>query len=116
MGRVGRLPARVGDVLITAVAMAIDLVAVHIADEPLSRPVDGWAYLLGAILALPLLVRRRWPLGALLATAILLLGYYSSGYPGMSPAIPLAFVLYFAADAGYRWWALGVLAFFSTTG
>jgi signal transduction histidine kinase len=103
-------------VALTLTAMAIDVFAVRIADEPDSRPVTWVAYLLGASLALPLLGYRRWPLGALLATAVLLLGYYVSGFPGFSPAIPLAIVLYLAASAGYRWWSIGVLSFFSVAG
>jgi signal transduction histidine kinase len=103
-------------VALTLTAMAIDVFAVRIADEPDSRPVTWVAYLIGASMALPLLGYRRWPLGALLATAVLLLGYYISGFPGMSPAIPLAIVLYLAASAGYRWWSIGVLSFFSFTG
>ncbi|HEV8559780.1 MAG TPA: sensor histidine kinase [Actinophytocola sp.] len=103
-------------VALTLAAMAIDVLAVRFADEPDSRPVTWVAYLIGASMALPLLAYRRWPLGALLATAVLLLGYYTSGFPGMSPAIPLAIVLYLAASAGYRWWSIGVLSFFSFTG
>jgi signal transduction histidine kinase len=78
--------------------------------------VDAGAYLLASLIALPILARRRWPLGTLLASASLLFVYYASGYPGFSPSFALTVQVYFASLAG-RWrWAAGVTAFYISAG
>lgn len=69
-------------------------------------------YAVGLTLALPVLGRRRWPLGVLITSGILLFTYYTVGNPEMSPSPVLAVPLYGAALAGRRWWAIGVSAFF----
>jgi signal transduction histidine kinase len=67
-------------------------------------------------MAVPVLFRRRWPLGVLIACAVLLFGYYTAGFPGISPAGPLAVPLYTAAVAGRLRWALGVVVFYVSGG
>jgi hypothetical protein len=101
--------------LAVVVAIVTDF-AIAVAAEPGSRPVDAFAYVLGAAMAGPVLGRRRWPLGALLATAVTLLVYYSVGHPGFSPAIPLAVALYSATAAGRLRWSLSVSGAFVLTG
>lgn len=101
--------------LAVAVAIVVD-VTIAVATEPGSRPPDALAYALGAAMGAPVLGRRRWPLGALAATAVLLLAYYSLNYPGLPPAIPLAVVLYSAAAAGRLRWTLAVAGFFVLAG
>jgi signal transduction histidine kinase len=104
------------DLGLTAGVIAGLSITVTVASEPRSRPVDAGAYLLASLIALPILARRRWPLGALLASALLLFGYYASGYPGFSPAFALTVQVYFASLAG-RWrWAAGVTAFYISAG
>lgn len=126
MGPVSAAPSRwlasvripgwsVDAVLAVAVAVLVDG-AVAVATEPASRPPDAVAYLLGAAMGTPVLARRRWPLIALLATTVLLLVYYAARFPGLSPALPLAVVLYSAAAGGRLRWAVAVAAFFVVAG
>ncbi|MFL6072774.1 MAG: sensor histidine kinase [Mycobacteriales bacterium] len=72
--------------------------------------------LAAAAMAVPVLYRRRWPLGVLLACSVLLFAYYTAGFPGISPAGPLAVPLYTAAVAGRLRWALGVVVFYISAG
>lgn len=104
------------DLGLTAGVIAGLSITVTVASEPRSRPVDAGAYLLASLIALPILMRRRRPLGALLASALLLFVYYASGYPGFSPAFALTVQVYFASLAG-RWrWAAGVTVFYICAG
>jgi signal transduction histidine kinase len=89
---------------------------VHTSNEPRALHANLLADLLAVVMAVPILYRRRWPLGVLIATAVLLFGYYSTGFPGVSPAGPLAVPLYTAAVAGRLRWALGVTGFYVGAG
>jgi len=91
-----------------AVAVAVTI-AINVAHEPGARPPDALGVTIGALL----LVRRRWPLGVLVASVLTLqLYYYPANYPGIQPAVPLAVALYTAAAAGYLRWSLGVAAWY----
>ncbi|HMA47524.1 MAG TPA: sensor histidine kinase [Frankiaceae bacterium] len=80
-------------VLGAGAAMAADL-------EPEARAPDVLAYVLVLGLGAPMLVRRRWPVGTLLATVVVLLAYHALGYSAVGFAVPLAPALYSAAEAG----------------
>jgi signal transduction histidine kinase len=82
-------------VLAAAVAIAISARLEAGAKEP-----DALAYAVGAAMAVPLLFWRRWPLGALLATAAVVMIYHSLGYPSTGLAVPLAPALFTAVYAG----------------
>lgn len=71
------------DIVLTGVAMAFVLGATTIASrhQPVSRPLDLPGYLWLAGTALLLLVCRRFPLPAFVATAALAGAYYWSPYP-----------------------------------
>lgn len=98
------------DVGITiAVAALVDL-NVAIATGPRQVPLSALTYVLGAVLALPILWRRRWPLGVLLACSALLLAFYSLHRRDISPVPLLAFPVYDAATAGYLAWAIAIPA------
>ena len=58
------------------------------------------------------LVRRRWPLGVLLASAVVLQLYGLTNYPGIYPAVPLSVAVATAWAAGYRRWTLAVVIWF----
>lgn len=65
------------------------------------------AYGFATVLGLLMLVRRRWPLVVLLATAVLLIAYYVADLPVIGLAVPVAAALYSAADLDRTRWAVG---------
>jgi class 3 adenylate cyclase len=91
-----------------AVTIAIRLARQEGAERP-----DAFAYALGLTIAALVLVRRRWPLGVLLASTATLEVYYLLDYPGMSPAVPLAVALSTATAAGHLRWSLAVTTWFA---
>jgi signal transduction histidine kinase len=100
------------DIAIAVVVAVVVCVAIRTAHEVGARQLDAFAYVIGVAMGTVLLARRRQPLAVLLATAILLLVYYSVGYPGVEPAVPLAVATYTAARAGYLRWCVGVALFY----
>lgn len=97
--------ADLGVALAAFAAFAVTAIMIIVANEPNSRPVNAGAYALGVCMTLPLLVRRRRPLGTLLITSLILLGYYATGYPGIAPTVVLAVPFYTAVLAGRAVWA-----------
>jgi signal transduction histidine kinase len=79
-------------------------------------PLNAVAYLLGAVLALPILFRHRWPLGSLLGCSALVLLYYIVDRRNISPAPLLCLPLYDAAVAGYLAAAIAIPVFFMSVG
>ena len=63
-----------------------------------------------------MLVRRRWPLAVLLASAVILQLYYQLDYPGIYPAVPLSVALATAWAAGHRRWSLLIAGLFVVAG
>jgi signal transduction histidine kinase len=98
-----------------AVAVAIEI-AIEVATEPNSHPAGLVGHLLGIVMALPLLVRRRWPAAAVWATSVVLTIYYSANYPGFPPTVVLVVPLYFAVEAGRLWQVLPAPVFFMSAG
>ena len=76
------------------------------------KPPDALAYACGLSIAALALVRRRWPLGVLLASAAALQIYYLSQYTSTYPAVPLSVALATAWAAGHRRWSLLVAAWY----
>jgi class 3 adenylate cyclase len=113
--RLQQLPTLVIDAgLAVAVGMAITI-AIDVSPEPSARR-DAAAYLLGWTIAALVLVRRRWPLAVLLASAVILQVYYQLDYPGIYPAVPLSVALATAWAAGHRLWSLLVVGLFVAAG
>ena len=116
LARLGLLSAHLGvrwiDVGATVVVMAAVELNVAEGGGQGAAPLDGLAYLLGAILALPVLFRRKWPLGVLATCSVLLLLYYSVHRRNISPAPLLSLPLYDAAVAGYLAAAIVIPAFY----
>jgi class 3 adenylate cyclase len=109
-----RLPAGVVDaglavLLGVAVTVAIDLAPTQ------GREPDALAYALGWTIAALALLRRRWPLAVLLASAATLQAYNQLDNPGLFAAVPLSVALATAWAAGHRGWALAVAAWFAGT-
>jgi signal transduction histidine kinase len=112
----GRLGISLTDVGLTAVVIGAVELSVFTGGGPGAAPLNAKTYLFGAILALPVLVRRRWPLGALLACSTLLLLYYSLDRRNVSPAPLLSLPLYDAAVSGALVWAIVIPTFYMSVG
>src|ERR1017187_2865725 len=117
---VGRLRDALGirliDVLATvAVAGALEL-NVEFGGGAGAQPLNALAYVLGAVLALPVLLRRKWPLQVLIACSVLLLIYYIGFRRNISPAPLLSLPLYDAALAGYLAVSIVIPAVYMTIG
>jgi class 3 adenylate cyclase len=109
--RLRRVPALVVDAgLAVALAVAVTI-GIRVASGP-GKPPEAFAYACGLIIAALALVRRRWPLAVLLASAATLQVYYLSGYTSTYPAVPLSVALATAWAAGHRRWSLVVAAFY----
>jgi len=124
--RPGRLPAwavaegpfgiRLFDVGIVALVIVAIEVNVIVGTGPGAVPLNIWAYLVGALLAVPILFRHRWPFQVMIASAVLIFLYYIFARRNISPA-PVFFVpLYDATVAGYLIWAVAIAAGFMITG
>jgi class 3 adenylate cyclase len=106
-----RVPARVVDAgLALGLAVAV-IVAIEVVPEQGGAPGPG-ARTLGLTMAALVLVRRLWPLGVLLASAVALQLYGLTNYPGIYPAVPLSVAVATAWAAGYRRWTLAIVVWF----
>lgn len=65
------------------------------------------AYVLALVFAAISLLRRRFPVVTLLASAALVIVYHALGYPALPLALPVVVVLYAAAETGHLRWAVG---------
>jgi signal transduction histidine kinase len=112
----GPFGVRLFDVGIVAVVIVVIEINVITGSGPGAVPLDVRAYLLGALLAVPILFRHRWPFQVMLACAALIFFYYIFARRNISPA-PVFFVpLYDATLAGYLIWAVSIAAGFMLTG
>ena len=97
----GRFGIRLGDVGMTLIVLAAVELSVATGNGPGTAPLDAKAYLFGAVLVLPVLLRNRYPRFPLLACSVLLLLYYTFDRRDISPAPLLSVPLYDAAVAGF---------------
>ncbi|WP_432835296.1 sensor histidine kinase [Dactylosporangium sp. CA-092794] len=107
-------PVRVREGLLAAglvVVLAAGTAGAAARQVPPRHPLDGWAWLLVGAAVAVVLVRRRWPVGALLAGAAIVAGYLAVGYP-YGPVIFVVCLLSYslARHAGTRRtvWAVGL--------
>jgi adenylate cyclase len=112
--RLRRVPAPVVDATL-AVALGVAIAVAITVGPRQGREPDAAAYALAPVIAGLSLFRRRWPLQVLLASAAALLLYNQPAYPGLFSAVPLSVALATAWAAGYRAWALAVVAWFGGT-
>ena len=99
------MPAPLVDVgLAVALTVAV-AVAITVGPEQGKEP-DALAYALAPTIGALSLLRRRWPLAVLLASAAALFLYNQQDYPGLFSAVPLSVALATAWAAGRRGWAL----------
>jgi signal transduction histidine kinase len=113
----GRVPPVVVDLALalgTAVLLVVNIVVGHDRGAAPPGPVT---YLTAVLIAVPLLARRRYPLGVLLACAVLLFAFYTlSPNANLAPAVPLAVALYTCAEYGHLRWSLCVSTFYVAVG
>jgi class 3 adenylate cyclase len=112
--RLRRVPAPVVDATL-AVALGVAIAVAITVGPGQGRDPDAAAYALAPVIAGLSLFRRRWPLQVLLASAAALFLYNQPAYPGLFSAVPLSVALATAWAAGYRAWALAVVAWFGGT-
>ena len=104
------------DIGVALVVLVTAEIAIATGREAGSDSRDWLAYVLGVAMALPLLLRRRFPLATLYLVSAVLLLFYALGYPGFPPSLLLAVPLYDVARAGYVWRAVPVPVAFLSAG
>ncbi|HET7244928.1 MAG TPA: histidine kinase [Streptosporangiaceae bacterium] len=97
----GRFGIRLGDVGMTLLVLVAVELSVITGGGKGAAPLNAEAYLLGAVLVLPVLLRNRYPRFELIACSVLLLLYYTFDRRDISPAPLLSVPLYDAAVAGF---------------
>lgn len=102
-------PASLFDLLL-GLGVTGTIAVVISADQGGGLSPDALAYVFAALFGALMLVRRRFPVGVLLATMLLLFAYYSLDYPAIGLAAPVAAALYSAAEQGRVPAAIGVSA------
>jgi len=112
----GRFGIRLGDVGMTVVVLVAVELSVITGNGPGAAKLDAKAYLLGAVLVLPVLLRNRYPRFELLACSVLLLLYYTFDRRDISPAPLLSVPLYDAAVAGFLVAAIVIPAVYMAIG
>jgi signal transduction histidine kinase len=117
LARLRGLSPRAIDIGLAVTVAAAMALTIGIAEEPgAGRSPDVLAYVLGMSVAALLLLRRRWPLGVLIASIGVLSVYFGLDYDAFSAAVPLAAAAYSAAVAGKGLPAAAALAAFVVIG
>jgi signal transduction histidine kinase len=102
------LDIRVSDLVTVAIVIAVIELNVAVGGGSGAAPLDALSWTIGAVIALPLLVHRRWPRAVLLITFATMIIFYLVHRRNISPA-PLMFVpTYDVAVAGYLALAIAV--------
>jgi len=110
------LDIRVSDLVTVAIVIAVIELNVAVGGGAGAAPLDALSWTLGAVIALPLLVHRRWPRAVLLITFATMILFYLVHRRNISPA-PLMFVpTYDVAVAGYLALAITVPAVIMVAG
>jgi len=104
------LDIRPSDLLLVAAVIVVIELNVVVGGGAGAAPLDALSYTLGAVIALPLLVHRRWPRAVLLITLGLMLLFYIVHRRNISPAPLMVVPVYDTALAGYLAWAIAVPA------
>jgi signal transduction histidine kinase len=110
------LGIRPADLVTVAVVIGVVELNVTVGGGPSAGPLNAWTYVIGAVIALPILLRRRWPLPVLWASFLLMDLYYLVDRRNISPAPLMAVPVYDAALAGYLAWAIALPAVIMTIG
>jgi signal transduction histidine kinase len=114
--RPAALRIRPVDVLATALVVAAVELTNATATGASQHPLDAVTYTWGVVVALPVLLRHRWPRGVLITCSVLLLAFYSLARRDISPVPLLCLPLYDAAAAGFLALAIIIPAVYMTIG
>jgi signal transduction histidine kinase len=112
-GPFGVRPVDLGLVALAALAIEVNVI---VGTGPGAVPLNAKAYLSGALLAVPIAFRNRYPLRVFAAVSALVMIYYIVARRNISPAPALIVPLYDASVAGYLIPAIVVPAFYMTVG
>jgi len=110
--RLGRVHPRTIDAGLAIVVAVAITIAISVASFPGTQTPDALAYALGLAIAALVPVRRRWPVGVLLASFFVLQVYSRANYPGIWASIPLAVPLYTTAATGRLRWSVGITVWY----
>ena len=112
----GRKTIRTADLITMVIVIAVIELNVAVGGGTGAMPLNIEAYVIGAVITLPLLARRRWPLQILFASFLLMVAFYVLDRRNISPA-PLMFApTYEAVLAGYLAWAITLPALIMVLG
>ena len=95
------LDIRVSDLVTVAIVIAVIELNVAVGGGAGAAPLDALSWTLGAVIALPLLVHRRWPRAVLLITFASMILFYLVHRRNISPAPLMVVPTYDVAVAGY---------------
>ena len=95
------LDIRVSDLVTVAIVIAVIELNVAVGGGSGAAPLDALSWTLGAVIALPLLVHRRWPRAVLLITFATMIVFYLVHRRNISPAPLMGVPVYDVAVAGY---------------
>jgi signal transduction histidine kinase len=95
------LGIRVSDLVTVAIVIAVIELNVAVGGGAGAAPLDALSWTLGAVVALPLLVHRRWPRAVLLITFASMILFYLVHRRNISPAPLMVVPTYDVAVAGY---------------
>ena len=112
-GPFGVRPIDLGIVLLAVLAIEV---SVKVGDGPGAVPLNGRAYLFGALLAVPIVFRNRYPLRVYAVVAVLVTVYYLVARRNISPAPALMVPVYDAAALGYLIPAIAIPAIYMAIG
>ena len=101
--------------IVALVVLAIE-VNVKVGDGPGAVTLNWKAYLFGALLAVPILFRHRYPIRAFAGVTVLVLLYYLAARRNISPAPALEVPVYDATVTGYLIPAIAVPAIYMGIG
>jgi signal transduction histidine kinase len=112
-GPFGVRPVDLGIVALVVLAIEVN---VNVGGGPDAVRLDWKAYLFGALLALPIVFRHRYPLRSFAGVSLFVLIYYLAARRNISPAPALMVPVYDTALAGYLLPAIAIPVFYMSVG
>lgn len=98
--------------LFVTIAVGLIITADLASGAPGTRGPGVVAYGFAVMLGVLMVLRRRWPIGTLVTSLLLLAVYHKLSYPPVGIAVPTAAAVYSAAERGHLRWAAGSATLF----